>query len=74
MIEASGALRKNSAANANPADTTCPSSVNDTRSSSGSPRSTNASAVSSLPGKEALNPAGASTSAEPVSQVKEAED
>jgi mRNA-binding protein PUF3 len=73
VIEASGVTRKNSAANANAnaTDATSTSSINGTRSSSGSPRSTNASAVSSLPGKEG---ATGSKIAEPAAKVQETED
>lgn len=75
-IEASGVARKNSTAtaSANPVDTTSTSSVNDTRSSSGSPRSTNASAVSSLPAKESLKSTVGNNSIEPVAQSQEAKD
>jgi mRNA-binding protein PUF3 len=76
VIEASGVTRKNSiaAANANPTDAASTSTANGTRSSSGSPRSTNASAVSSVPGKEALKSAGPNSNSDSAAQVQETED
>ncbi|KAK0389083.1 hypothetical protein NLU13_2659 [Sarocladium strictum] len=76
VIEASGLTRKNSAANTNAhtADAASMSSINGTRSSSGSPRSTSASAASSLPGKETHKTGGANGNAEAAAQVQQTED